>query len=298
MRGGQDGSTKSLSCPMPTVLVVEPQTQGSLASEPFQAWPGVTPGTATTFFKEPEGYRLRFPGIADFVLDDAAQTVTCIPVSPDVAWQAVHEQQVVPLLMAHRGCHVYHGGAVAVGDGAIAFIARSGQGKSTLVTALAARGFPFFSDDCLLVEEAPCGGVQVLPHAPSIRLWSDSLAKLAPVASELSHCPGSPKPRLKAGTQLPFAKAPLPLKRVYVLGDDRAEGVALVPLSPADTVLAWASNGFILDIKDRERLAANLRWAARMVASIPARRLEYPRRYERLDEVVAAVLADAGAVTA
>lgn len=281
---------------MPFFLIVEPAcAQASLPVEPFQVWPGAGEDTGTSFFKEPNGYRLRFPGIADFMLDSASGSVRCIPAGPDVAWQAVYEQQVIPLLMAHKGQHVYHGGAVAAGDGAVAFIARSGHGKSTLVAALAARGFPFFSDDCLLVEEMPGGGVQVLPHVPSIRLWPDSLARLAPPASELSHCPGSPKPRLNAGDRLPFADAPLPLKRVYVLGDGREEGVALVPLSPADAVLGWASNGFILDIKDRERLAANLRWAARMVASIPARRLEYPRRYERLDEVLDAVLADAGA---
>lgn len=283
---------------MPFPLSVEPAcTQELLQAVPFQVWPSAGEDTGTSFFREPNGYRLRFPGIADFMLDSASGSVKCVPVGPDVAWQAVYEQQVVPLLMAHKGQHVYHGGAVAVGDGAIAFIARSGQGKSTLVTALATRGFPFFSDDCLLVEEMAGGGVQVLPHVPSIRLWSDSLARLAPPTSELSHCPGSPKPRLNADDCLPFASAPLPLKRVYVLGEDR-EGVALVPLSPADAVLGWASNGFILDIKDRERLAGNLRWAARMVASIPARRLEYPRRYERLDEVLDAVLADAGAAPA
>ena len=56
-------------------------------------------------------------------------------------------------------------------------------------------------------------------------------------------------------------------------------------------MIAWASNAFVLDLKDRARLSGNLRWAASMVSAIPASRLDYPRRYDVLDGVVDAILA-------
>lgn len=269
------------------------QRQGLFGVPAYHAWPARAGGAATEFYRVEDQYLVRYPAVADFRIDADGFGVQCTPASEDASWQAIYEQQVLPLVLAQRGAHVYHGGAVAIDGGAVAFVGRSGLGKSTLVTAFATRGHAFFADDCLLLEEGGPTGVVVRPHVPSIRLWSDSVMAVAPAGCDIQRAPGSPKPRLMAGADMPHATESLPLRRVYVLGEGVAEHPLLVPLSPADAVIGWASNRFVLDIKDRNRLGANLRWAARMVAGIPASLLDYPRRYDALDEVVAAVVADA-----
>lgn len=266
--------------------------QGAFGVPVFHSWPGRDEGAATEFYRVDDGYVMRYPGVADFHLHARGNEVQCWPAAEGVAWQALYEQQVLPLAMAQAGAHVFHGGAVAIDGGAVAFVGRSGLGKSTLVAAFAARGYAFFADDCLLLEESD-RGVTVRPHVANIRLWSDSLTAVAPAGCDVQRTAGSPKPRLLAGDAMPHATGALPLRRVYVLGEGAVAQPLLVPLSPADAVIGWASNRFVLDIKDRQLLAANLRWAAHRVADIPACLLDYPRRYDALDDVVAAVVADA-----
>lgn len=233
---------------------------------------------------------IRFTGVADFLVDATSEDTTCIPAlcSGDT-WRGIYEQQVQPLLLSLRGEQVFHGAAIAVGDVAIAFLGPSGRGKSTLTAALARRGHAFLGDDCLHLD---LSGPKVLvhPQADYVRLWEDSVQHLG--EGEAAYVPGSPKPRLVASDQLPHCTRPLPLARVYLLGEGGATTPAIEAISPAQQLMGWTANAFVLDIKNPDVLRRNLTAAARLVRDIPMQRLDYPRSYELLDTVVDTVLAD------
>lgn len=234
---------------------------------------------------------MRFPGIADYLIAVDGSEVWCTPVEDaGDAWLGLYEQQVQPLLLSLRGEQVFHGGAVQVGDEAIAFLAPSGTGKSTLTTAFARRGHAFLSDDCLHLDFAQ-PRIHVHPHAAHVRLWEDSVAALGEGCSV--HVKGSPKPRLEAAADLPHCDRALPLARVYLLGEGKVDAPAIETLSPSQALIGLAANAFVLDIKNPAVLKRNLAAGARLVREVPLRRLAYPRRYDALDSVVAAVLADA-----
>lgn len=260
---------------------------------PFQRWNPSRDGCSAAFWKEGEGrYLLRFPGVADFLINDG-DAIECIPSqgSGD-EWRGICEQQVRPLLLSLRGEQVFHGGAIRVGEHAVAFLAPSGRGKSTLTTAFARRGYPFLSDDCLHLDlTGP--EVQAIPHANYVRLWEDSAAALGQGAAAL--VPGSPKSRLAAGSTFPHCDRRLPLARAYLLGSADVDAPEIRVVSPSQALIGWTSNAFVLDIKNPEVLRRNLAAGARLVAEVPMRRLDYPRRYAALDLVVEAVLADVGA---
>ena len=188
-----------------------------------------------------------------------------------------------------RGEHVFHGGAVAVKGEAIAFLASSGCGKSTLTTAFARRGYAFLSDDCLHLDLTGPKAM-VHPHAPYVRLWEDSAGALGD--GEAAYVAGSPKPRIVAGEGLPHHPEKLPLARVYLLGTGDVEAPAIQPVSASEALIGLTANAFVLDIKDPAVLKRNLQAHARLVREVPVRRLDYPRRYDVLDSVVDAVLAD------
>ena len=256
---------------------------------PYQTW-GNPEAPTTLFFQEEGGFRVRFPGVADFLISPAGEVSSQI-VDGDAAglWRVFYEQQVEPLLLSLRGEQVFHGGAVAIGDQAIAYLAPSGRGKSTLTTAFARRGFPFLSDDCLHLDlTGP--EVRVHPHASYVRLWEDSAAELGDGAA--TYVAGSPKPRLVAGASLPHCDRPLRLTRVYLLGLEDVAAPRIRMVSPSQQLIGWASNAFVLDLKNPDVLRRNLAAGARLVGEIPMRQLDYPRRYDALDSVVAAVLAD------
>ncbi|MDE2406733.1 MAG: hypothetical protein KGL91_02590 [Xanthomonadaceae bacterium] len=272
-------------------LKVSPAQQQRSTSAFFQRWNAGEEGCSAEFSRRADGgFLLRFHGIADFVVDPSTSAVECVPVrDADVAWQGIYEQQVQPLLLSLRGEQVFHGGAIAVGDAAVAFLAPSGAGKSTLTTAFAKRGYAFLSDDCLHLDFAQ-PRIHVHPHAAHVRLWEDSVAALGEGRSV--YVEGSPKPRLEAATDLPHCDRALPLARVYLLGEGKVDAPAIETLSPSQALIGLAANAFVLDIKNPSVLKRNLAAGARLVREVPLRRLDYPRRYDALESVVAAVLAD------
>lgn len=268
----------------------QPAHQAPLELACFQMWGDSSEALTAGFYRLHGGdFLLRFPDHADFVIS-ATGGVECIP-TPQAGegWRGIFEQQVQPLLLSLRGEQVFHGGAVAIGDQAIAFLGPSGRGKSTLTTAFARRGHAFLGDDCLHLDLAG-PRVQVYPHADHVRLWEDSAAALGEGAA--AYVPGSPKPRLAAGERLPHCDRALPLARVYLLGEGDVDAPEVGTVSPYQQLIGWTANAFVLDIKNPDVLRRNLAAGARLVGEVPMRRLDYPRRYELLDDVVDAVLAD------
>jgi hypothetical protein len=67
----------------------------------------------------------------------------------------------------------------------VAFLARSGQGKSSLAAHLAQRGFRVLADDLCLIDPAPGDEVMVIPAAPWLKLWRNSLQHLGEQADGL-----------------------------------------------------------------------------------------------------------------
>lgn len=258
---------------------------------PYQTW-GNPDAPTTLFFHEEGRFRVSFPGVVDFFITPAGE-VSSRP-SDGVAagrWRVFYEQQIEPLLLSLRGEQVFHGGAVEVGGQAVAFLAPSGRGKSTLTTAFARRGHAFLSDDCLHLDlTGP--QVQANPHANYVRLWEDSAAVLGRGAA--AYVTGSPKPRLAAGSTLPHHDRSLPLARVYLLGGADVDAPRIQGVSPSQQLIGWAANAFVLDLKNPDVLRRNLVAGARLVSEVPMRRLDYPRRYDALDAVVDAVLSDFG----
>jgi hypothetical protein len=87
------------------------------------------------------------------------------------------------VLCQQRGLLPLHASAVS-GEpingkqGVVAFLARSGQGKSSLAAHLAQRGFRVVADDICLIDTTRQGTAMVTPAAPWLKLWRNSLQNL------------------------------------------------------------------------------------------------------------------------
>lgn len=276
----------------PAVRLAASEVQHELAIDAYQNW-NVSAGVSSAlFYRLADCYLVRFPGIADFRIEDSNGAVVCTPaLASGDRWQAAYQQQIVPLTASLHGLPVYHGAAIAIDGFAVAILGASGRGKSTLAAAFAARGYPFLADDCLRLTEVD-GVAFVHPDRAAIRLWDDSIDALAPREVVAHYAAGSPKAHLPAADTLPHCAETLPLGRVYVLGHEDVDAPVLAALTLAESAMAWTSNAFLLDIKSPSVLRRNFSAAGRWASLVPGRRLEYPRRYEVLDALVAAVVAD------
>lgn len=263
-----------------------------MADEPFHRW--VLPNGAvwTAFFRSSKGYLLRFPQLADFEVNFDGHTVVCFP-APDVTRetaQHLYLNQVLPLALSMQGKLVFHGSAVEVGEAAVAFVAESGRGKSTLAASFAMNGFRFLTDDGLVVEP-DAQKYQVLPSHPSIRLWKDSEeALVAPGAQSAPPLPFTSKSRFLAGPDITYCNKSSVLRRVYFLGDGDVDSVIIEPISSAESLVEWIKHSFLLDVEKRSLLASHFEKVAKLAKQPIHFRLEYPKRFEYLSNVRQAII--------
>lgn len=246
------------------------------------------------FHRTADGFLVRFPHFADYQLDATANVVRCLPVpgaSSETIWHLFHNQ-VLPLALSHQGNLVFHASAVQIAEGAVAFLGESGKGKSTLAASFASNGFPFLTDDGLLVRPSSEGGWRATPSQPSIRLWEDSQHALvgadAPAAPALEF---TSKGRFLSSDVLVHRDQPCRLKCIYVLGDGSATEPTIETLTPSNALIELVKHSFLLDIDERAMLASHFDELATLVEQVPCVRFDYPRAFDRLGQVRACVAA-------
>ena len=244
------------------------------------------------FHRTSDGYRITFPGHALFwISTDGLDTRLLSPErSSPGSVEHLYLNQVIPLALSRQFKLVLHGGAVSIGEDAIALLGLSGQGKSTLTASLATAGYPFLTDDGLQLEWQ---GETVLakPSHPSVRLWADSEQVLMPPS--VSRAPPvdySPKARLLAGDDIPHCPEPRPLKAIYFLGGDNTADVRITPVSPRDAMVELVRHSFLLDIEERDMLTHHFGQLSDLVRTLPFFILDYPRDYRLLDKVRSEIL--------
>ena len=270
-----------------------PRLQELLCVGPFHEWTFPNGTVWTTFYRLGESYLLRFHDLADFQVSADGLDVTCFPAPnvSDTATEHLYLNQVLPLALSNLGKLVFHGSAVEVAGGAVAFLAKSGGGKSTLAGSFATGGYRFLADDGWVLEPVD-GGYNILPSHPSIRLREDSRQMLvggnAEIASPLHHF--TPKLRVFAGKGIVHCDQPLPLLRAYFLGDGSAQEIIFRCLSGSECVLAWVKQSFLLDAEDQSMLGRHFDRVTELTNQLPCYELDYPRRFEDLCRVREAII--------
>ncbi|GAA4716684.1 hypothetical protein H9L13_06420 [Sphingomonas lutea] len=271
-------------------LNLEPcRAQGPLPQSPYHQWIVESGVVTLSFYRTDGGYLLRFPHRADFIVNLESSDVTCFPCdgASENVIDGLYYNQVLPLLGSHHGKLVLHGSAVAVSEAAVAFVGSSGQGKSTLAAAFARAGNPFLTDDGVWIERS--GPTFIAnPNRPALRLWRDSQLALLHDAQG-SSAEQEEKQLLSTGPALPFQVHPLPLRAIYLLGSDETSSVAIKPLAALPAIPLLISHAFILDFDDERRHREHFHALTQLADAVNCYRIDYPRSYSGLPEVIAAV---------
>lgn len=263
------------------------RTQDQLPFPAFHRWLSPDGSVWLEFFRSEDGYLLRFPEMADFVLSSDASQVrswATEDVTPETH-QHLLLNQVLPLALARRGELVLHAGAVELHGGSVAFLGHSGRGKSTLAAAFAAQGDRFLTDDGLRVRWTQ-GELQAFPSNSSIRLWADSYQALAPKHSVLAPALAfTPKLRILAGPSVPHCAEVRKLHRIYVLGDGNCQEPKIGKMKPSEAFVELVKHSFLLDIDAQEQLRTHFDEISRCSTLPIFYRLDFPRHYSDLPRV-------------
>jgi hypothetical protein len=267
------------------------RVQPALASAPYDRW--VTPEgeVKAEFHRLPGGFLVRFPGEADFAIDIAARRAEGWP-APDTSpdhFDSLFQHGIAPLVGNYLGGLFLHGSAVTVSGQAIAFLGYSRSGKTTLAGAFAKAGYPFLTED--VIELVPSGEAYLLQPKPArLRLFIDSAVWL--LGHECAEADDDDKHSLAAGDALPFSPVAAPLTRIYVLGREHQAPLRIAPLHGPAALAQLLPHAFVLDVEDKPRLRAHFGRLGELSERIACRALDYPRRYEELPSVIAAILED------
>jgi hypothetical protein len=196
---------------------------------------------------------------------------------------------------------VRHAGVVASSLGGLAFMGRSGRGKSTLSAAFSQRGIPLVTDDCLLLQ-VRADRYYAVPSYPGARLWDDVIPSLfaqSPVVTPVAQY--STKKRIRPdGEQLRFSEEAVPLARIYSLGvPEEAVGspILIRKLSSRDAFMELVNHTCFLDITDRRRLHEEFEAVSGLASRFPVYRLAYRHDLSILPAVQDAILKHAESVS-
>jgi hypothetical protein len=247
-------------------------------------------------------YRLHFPGLADFYLDENGREITIAP-KPGLPFDTLQHlllDQVLPLTLSLRDRHTLHATAVLTPFGACAFTGPSGSGKSTLAASFHVAGYPVISDDCLVLDLAG-RDVRTVPGYAGVRLWDDSFAHLFGKTARgrrVAHY--STKHRVPiTPSAAEWPDEPVRLVRIYCLaGWERDHRTApdvqprLAPLSGQEGLMRLITSAFQLNVTDRHALASQFEFFGQVITRVPLRALHLPKRFAALPAVRDAVLAD------
>lgn len=243
-------------------------------------------------------YLLRWKYLADFQIARDGSWIDCYPWQ-SASWADIRPfflGRVLPLALNLQGVVTLHSSAVLLPQGAVAFVAESGTGKSTLASLFGCAGHTLITDDVLAVAE-DSSGFSAAFGSPQVRLTEESLDFLAPklglsVALERDY----DKMRLTVGDRDNAGiSTHFPLRTVYIAGrrrDENSPGIQIDVLPPKmalPVLMKYVTN---IALFEPDHLARQFSSIGRLVQRVPVKRIEYPTGLELLPQVCEAILHD------
>ena len=232
---------------------------------------------------------LLFREVGAFLIREGHQVIVSPAPGYDERWlRHVTLGPSLAVLLHQRGRLALHASAVAVAEGAVAFVGERGIGKSTTAALMCTRGHRLVADDVTAIEVG-AGHPMVHPAYPLLKLWPE-------VASFLRHNPEElprifPDSEKRARREVyGFSLAPLPLSRIYVLAQGETQEIEPLGFQEALIELVRHSYGrrFLYTVEDPSHFLR----CSDVVKSVTVRRLKGPRSLAVLPELARLVEED------
>lgn len=243
-------------------------------------------------YQSREGVVFRYPGRVEFHLDADLREITCfrdIGCSEGLVGR-IFLSLIIAFVLDRRGRQNLHASAVRVGDHAIAFLAPTGGGKSTLAAHFVSLGHPLLSEELLPIAIKD-DDAWALPGPPQLRLLPDAENRYWPSQHKQSNTRTQNGKRLICLrlSQQHYCAKPLPLRAVYFVERSPA-GVGIEPIGQREALVALVSSIYANFLSSGAALSAQLSALADLVGTLACSRLLTGSSLDDLPSVHAIVL--------
>lgn len=231
-----------------------------------------------------------------FVVSRDGREITCQP-APGVGegWVKATVYGIVLAFALHlQGIGNLHASAVVLPQGVVGFMADPGSGKSTVAAMLAARGFPFLTDDVLALQHQSDDYV-AHPGFPYVSLSPQARACALRQTEAIVLPLNQDKQRVAVdGKWACFSSAAAPAKGLFVLGRSRnGSGVEVKRLPKMEALRTLLEHTNCLPLLPADVLRRHMGLLADLSGTVPVWRLQYPSGFEHLPRVIDRILAEA-----
>lgn len=225
-----------------------------------------------------DGYVCVLPTGEDFWIDERGRSIRCR--SLDARSAASLVDLVLPPVLQLRRALCLHASAFVRGDEAVLLVAPSGSGKSTLASAAVSHGALLLADDAVPIHVMN-GVARAATTCAAVNLRADS-AKHFGAEAPARHPDKRALPAAPHGGDAPRVVA------IIELGSG-SDGVALREITGADRFGTLLPHVFRLDPHAASLLSWELDALTELATTVRVLRLEYPRRFDALEGVLAVI---------
>jgi hypothetical protein len=196
--------------------------------------------------------------------------------------------QVIPLVMNLIEIESIHASSVLNKTGAVVFIGKSGQGKSTLAASLIKNGLKLISDNVVPLF-FKSSNIWTTSGASDIGLWPSVWRYLNPNAVI-----DDPTEKCRVAlSDYQHAKGDHILSHVYLLNPIIGSNtVRIEPVSMQETLLQLIKGVFRLDLNDKLMLERQLSLLHKTVQLVKMRKIIYPASIPDPDKLSCSILTD------
>jgi hypothetical protein len=240
---------------------------------------------------------VRWKPVGEFIVSADGGSVFCrgFNVSTQESFQVYLLGHALSYALVKRGFEPLHATVVVVEGQGVAFLGRSGFGKSSLAASFLGSGHSILTDDLLLFQ-IDAAGILAYPGPPRIKLYPEAARRFLPnTAQGVPMNPETEKLILPLEHVRTCRKA-IPLRAIYslVAPENVQDGssIELQRLPPRQVFLELVRGAFNVRVRDAGRLERQLHETARLVNLVPVKRLAFPRVWTRLPEVHEAIMSD------
>ncbi len=200
----------------------------------------------------------------------------------DILLRSLILGQAMGILLHQRGYLVLHGSSVKICDKAVAFIGYSGYGKSTIAASLNSKGYPFITDDILVIDlkkKVPF----VLPSFPRIKLRNDILKLI----KDDKECFQKIHPKYNKYSYVieeNFCENPTPLKTIYVIG--KGEDNCIIPLSNQNALIELIKQSYMINLFNNYEKKLNLTDCAWLVENVLIKNINRSQYIDSIGDLI------------